>query len=100
MDKLEVDTSVRAEAELPRFPPADIKQFQRDGYVIARQLVDEQLRREMLQAALDGLERTIEPIEYEADLKYSGAPRSRRARGGHTIRRLKQAHTRHMAFTR
>ncbi len=100
MDELEVDTKIRTESESPRFPAADVKQFQRDGYVIARQLVDGRLRQEMLQAALDGLERTIEPIEYEADLKYVGAPNSRDARGGHTVRRLKQVHARHMAFTR
>jgi phytanoyl-CoA hydroxylase len=40
------------------------------------------------------------PAEYEADLHYPGAPDSRAAAGGNTIRRLKEAHARHPVFTR
>ena len=40
------------------------------------------------------------PVEYEADLHYPGAPGSRAAAGGDTIRRLKEVHGRHPVFTR
>jgi phytanoyl-CoA hydroxylase len=53
----------------------------------------------MLAATRDGLARLTEPIEFEADLHYPGAPQSRAASGGDTVRRLKQAHSRGYAFT-
>lgn len=78
---------------------AEWEQFERDGYLIARGLADERLREPMLHATLDGLGREIGPIEYEADLHYPGAPSSKQSHGGRTVRRLKQAHSRHYAFT-
>ena len=45
------------------------------------------------------MESLIEPIEYEADVRYPGAPESRTAQGGETVRRLKQAHSRGVVFT-
>jgi phytanoyl-CoA hydroxylase len=53
----------------------------------------------MRQATLNDVERLVEPIEFEADLQYPGAPRSREERGGRTVRRLKQAHARGSVFT-
>jgi len=81
------------------FGEGDVAQFQRDGYVIARQFLSDSLRREMLHIIGDHLERGIGPVEYEADLHYPGAPPSQKATGGKTIRRLKQAHSRGMIFT-
>jgi phytanoyl-CoA hydroxylase len=81
------------------FTPEEIAAFQRDGYVIVRNLADELTRRQMLAVTLDGLGREIEPIEFEADVHYPGSPESRDARGGRTARRLKQAHSRHPVFT-
>lgn len=89
----------RSEQHCEGFTPEDLEQFQRDGYVIARGLANEDVRRQMLAATHEGLDRMIEPIEYEADLQYPGAPRSRTAAGGQTPRRLKQAHSRHIVFT-
>ena len=36
----------------------------------------------------------VAPIEYEADLRYPGAPESRQAEGGQTVRRLLSAYGR------
>ena len=47
----------------------------------------------------DGVRRHVGPIEYESDLQYPGAPASKDVRGGQTIRRLKQAHSRDYVFT-
>ena len=77
----------------------EIAQFDRDGYVVVRSLAALSLRERMLAATRDGLERELEPIEYEADLNYPGAPVSRNSAGGRTARRLKQAHSRGYAFT-
>jgi phytanoyl-CoA hydroxylase len=55
---------------------------------------------QMLQTTIDGLADAVEPVEYESDVHYPGAPASRTADGGTTIRRLKEAHARHSVFTR
>ena len=82
-----------------QFTPDEVEQFQRDGYIIVRGLADERVREQMLFATLEGIGRAIPPVEYEADLQYPGAPRSRESEGGRTIRRLKQAHSRGFVFT-
>jgi len=81
------------------FSASEVEQFRRDGFVISRNLADSSLLRTMKEATLDGLAQSIEPIEYEADLQYPGAPDSRETPGGGTARRLKQAHARHPVFT-
>lgn len=81
------------------FTPAELQQFQRDGYVISRGLAEADLRVMMLESVLAGLAGQVEPVEYEADLHYPGAPESRQSRGGDTIRRLKEAHSRHPVYT-
>ena len=92
---------------IPSAPPerlrklslAEWEQFQRDGFVIFRQLIPVAIRQQMLAVTLDGVQREIGPVEYEAELHYPGAPPSLAAEGGRTIRRLKQAHSRHAVFT-
>lgn len=81
------------------FSAAEVEQFRRDGYVIARRLADPEFLEQMRGATLDGLERCVPPVEYEADLCYPGAPDSRDTPGGGTVRRLKLAHARHPVFT-
>ncbi len=44
------------------------------------------------------LAQEIQPVEYEADVSYPGAPASRDAPGGRTVRRLLQAFTRDAAY--
>ena len=75
--------TVEALAQPHRMEPAgthfsadEVAAFHRDGYAIVRGLGDERLRRDMLAATLDGLARTIAPVEYEAELHYPGAPAS------------------------
>jgi phytanoyl-CoA hydroxylase len=69
----------------------EIAQFGRDGYVIARALADPRLCERMKAIAQDHVAREVPPVEYEADLGYPGAPQSRTAEGGRTVRRLLQA---------
>ena len=83
-----------------RFSPSEVEQFARDGFIIVRGMAGPDLRREMFEATLEGVRGEIPPVEYEAELHYPGAPRSLSDEGGRTIRRLKQAHGRHNAFTR
>jgi phytanoyl-CoA hydroxylase len=74
-----------------QFSPDDVARFERDGFLIAPGLTDAATVAEMKRITADGVARGIEPIEYEADLHYPGAPESRTATGGQTARRLKQA---------
>lgn len=85
--------------EINLFSAADIEQFHRDGFLIARGLASNALCQQMLDIAQAHLERQISPVEYEADLHYPGAPSSRGIQGGKTIRRLLQAHSRDPVFT-
>lgn len=82
-----------------QFTDTELEDWHRDGYAIVRGLAEESLRLQMRQAALDGLAHFIEPIEYEADVHYPGAPATRESVGGRTVRRLKQAHGRGFVFT-
>lgn len=94
--------TVEASSEYPpemQFGSEERSAFERDGYAIVRGLADDELRSRLLAATLDGLAKQIEPIEYEADVQYPGAPDSRDAQGGRTARRLLQAHGRDAAFT-
>ncbi len=80
------------------FTGSDLKQFQRDGFVIVRGLVSDEQCKHMLAIAQQHLEQQIEPVEYEADLHYPGSPASRSIQGGKTIRRLLQAYSRAPVF--
>lgn len=82
-----------------RYSPEELDQFARDGALIVRGLVDAETLRLMREATRRGLEGPIGPVEYEADVRYPGAPPSRAAAGGETIRRLKAAHGRDPVFT-
>ena len=81
------------------FSPDEVAAFQRDGYAIVPGLADAATCRTMLDVTRAGLTGEFEPIEYEADVHYPGAPSSRASVGGRTVRRLKQAHSRHPIFT-
>ena len=82
------------------FTPEQVAQFQQNGWCVTHGLIPEELRQAMLAATRQGLEHETSPVEFEAELNYPGAPESLDDRGGRTIRRLKQAHTRGEAFTR
>jgi len=83
----------------PEFTPAEVEQFQRDGFVVVRDLVVAADLAQMRQITERGVRGEIAPIEYEAELHYPGAPESMQSAGGRTIRRLKQAHSRSFLFT-
>ena len=79
--------------------PEQVRSFQRDGFIIARGMVDETMRQRMLASIQDDVARHAAPIEYEAELDYPGAPSSLDSEGGRTIRRLKNAIARDPVFT-
>ena len=62
--------------KLRRLTPSEWEQFQRDGFLISRQLVPTAIREQMLAVTLDDLQHERGPIEYEAELHYPGAPQS------------------------
>ena len=78
---------------------ADVESFQRDGFLILRGFTAPATLATLYSVAEEHLRREIAPLEYEADLHYPGAPPSRTAEGGRTVRRLLQAQGRHPAFT-
>jgi phytanoyl-CoA hydroxylase len=77
---------------------SEIAQFVQDGYVVARALVDPMLCDRMKAIAQDHVAREVPPLEYEADLRYPGAPQSHDVEGGRTVRRLLQACSREPLF--
>lgn len=81
-----------------RFTSEESARFDADGYIVVRGLADASLRQRLLDVTRRGVEQRIEPLELEADLHYPGAPASREALGGRTVRRLKQALSRDYAF--
>jgi phytanoyl-CoA hydroxylase len=68
------------------------------GYVVVPGLVASERVAE-LRAVVDAqLAAQAAPLEFEADLQYPGAPSSRHAHGGNTVRRLLDAYQRAPAF--
>jgi phytanoyl-CoA hydroxylase len=76
---------------LSTFSPQQLEQFDRDGFVIARASVQQASCEAMKAAALRDLAAGVQPLEYEAQVRYPGAPASLEAPGGRTVRRLLQA---------
>jgi phytanoyl-CoA hydroxylase len=81
-----------------RFDAESLARFRRDGYVISRALAPAAIVDRMRTVAQAQLAREAGPLEYEADLGYPGAPASRDAPGGRTVRRLLQAYARDAVF--
>jgi phytanoyl-CoA hydroxylase len=73
------------------FSSAELSQFARDGFVIARGFVPNPTCEAMKALALRHLAAEIQPLEYEAQVRYPGAPESLDAPGGRTVRRELQA---------
>jgi phytanoyl-CoA hydroxylase len=82
-----------------RFSADEVAHFRHAGFIVARGLADPDVWRQMMGCTQATLAAPFGPVEYEADLHYPGAPGSRTAAGGDTIRRLKDAHGRHPVFT-
>ncbi len=75
-----------------------IEAFRADGFLVVRNMVADGVRERLLRIAGDHLAGEVQPLEYEAQLHYPGAPESLDAPGGHTVRRLLQACARDPAF--
>lgn len=65
------------------------------GFVVVPGLVSLERCAELKAVALQQLREAVPPLEFEADLRYPGAPESKHAPGGHTVRRLLDAYARH-----
>ncbi|MGB6355868.1 MAG: phytanoyl-CoA dioxygenase family protein [Steroidobacteraceae bacterium] len=77
---------------------AQIEQLRETGYVVVPQFVPADALAKLNEAARAQLTARAEPLEFEADLRYPGAPASRGAAGGETVRRLLDAYGRHALF--
>lgn len=75
-----------------------IAQFETDGYLVFRNLLEPAACEQMLAVAQAQLTAAQQPLEYEAELGYAGAPVSLDAEGGKTIRRLRAAYDRAPCF--
>jgi phytanoyl-CoA hydroxylase len=92
------DHRIDIDMATPANSSEQIERLRDQGYVIAPQFVP--------RGQVDGLRRTAEaqllarrdPLELEADLHYPGAPASRTAAGGDTVRRLLDAYGRDPMF--
>ena len=93
-----IDSAI-SDGTSPRFLPAELDSFREHGFVIARKLASDDLVSAMRARVQADMINRQEPAEFEADLNYPGAPDSREATGGSTIRRLLQAHGRGPEFT-
>jgi len=76
------------------FADAEIAQFTRDGYLVARQFAAPADCAAIREIAERDLAAAKAPVEYEAETRYPGAPASFDAPGGRTVRRLLQAYAR------
>ena len=81
-----------------QFSPAELASFQRDGFVVAQDLMPDSYLQRMRQITERDLAAHQGDIEYEAQLHYPGAPDSMDSEGGRTIRRLRQAVSRDPVF--
>jgi phytanoyl-CoA hydroxylase len=77
---------------------AQIEAVRDQGYAVARGFVPAERLGSLNRVARELLAARAQPIEFEADLQYPGAPPSRSAAGGGTVRRLLDAYQRHPDF--
>ncbi len=80
------------------FSEAELDHFQTLGFVTISGLAQPDRCARMVELAQKALAAEVGSVEYEADVHYPGAPPSRSAPGGHTIRRLLQAYARDASF--
>jgi len=73
--------------------------FERDGFIVLRALCPGRILDRMQSAVERDLAASSEPLEYEADVAYPGAPAARDTPGGNTVRRLLDALGRGPAFS-
>ncbi|MGE5525593.1 MAG: phytanoyl-CoA dioxygenase family protein [Rhodospirillaceae bacterium] len=76
------------------FTQAEAVRFARDGFHIVRGMAARDTCDAILAVARRDLAARVPPVEYESDLGYPGAPATRDAPGGSTVRRLLRAYDR------
>jgi len=76
----------------------EAEQFERDGFLIRRGLIEADLVGQLIERIDASLNPALAPVEFEADVHYPGAPSSRWAEGGQTPRRLLHAYGREALF--
>jgi phytanoyl-CoA hydroxylase len=76
----------------------ELQRFQRDGFLVVRQLLAQDQCRAIHDEVADSLKPLRGPAEFEADVKYPGAPDDRQSEGGNTPRRLLHAYGRSRVF--
>jgi phytanoyl-CoA hydroxylase len=74
------------------------EELRTNGYVVIPRFVPPAGLTRLNEAARAELVARADPLEFEADLQYPGAPVSRAAPGGETVRRLLDAHARNPVF--
>ncbi len=77
-----------------------IEQLHAKGYIVVPHFVSADGLRELNDVARAQLAARADPLEFEVDLQYPGAPPSRTAIGGETVRRLLDAYARDPVFAR
>jgi phytanoyl-CoA hydroxylase len=77
-----------------------VEQLRDKGYVVVPRFVPAGELTKLNEAARVQLAARADPLELEADLQYPGAPPSRTAAGGETVRRLLDAYARDPVFAR
>lgn len=79
---------------------SQLETFRNDGYLILPRYVAQADCEAILADARAQLAAATPPLEFEADVGYEGAPQSREAEGGQTVRRLLKAYDRGDALRR
>ncbi len=82
-----------------KFSATQIDQFHSDGYLVLPSLVPASICDVMRLITHAHLDAAVEPLEYESEVGYPGAPTSLQAPGGRTVRRLRSAYRRHRCFS-
>jgi phytanoyl-CoA hydroxylase len=77
-----------------------IEQLREKGYVVLPRFIQADELAKLNEVAGSQLAARADPLEFEADLHYPGAPASRAAVGGETVRRLLDAYARDPVFAR
>jgi phytanoyl-CoA hydroxylase len=77
---------------------SQIERLRDKGYVVIPGFVPVEQMTRLSRAARAHLTAHVEPLEFEADLQYPGAPRSHTEAGGDTVRRLLDAYGRDPEF--
>ena len=90
--------AVVAANPLNGFSSEELTRFRNDGFAIVRGMAGRELCESMKALARAHLAAGIQPLEYEAQVKYPGSPASLDAPGGKTVRRLLQACARDPLF--